>query len=171
MDFKQRSWLGSTQQKVLEFHQLFVPDQVSAYPCLPVESIRLLRLKLIFEEASELASAFGFSASFMLLDRDGLYAAGGKAFSIEGAEHDRVAMAADACGDIDYVVQGTNVACGFPGGAVIDAIHAANIAKLGPDGKPIYREDGKVLKPKGWQPPDIAAVLERYMRRFDGDRL
>jgi predicted HAD superfamily Cof-like phosphohydrolase len=28
------------------------------------------------------------------------------------------------------------------------------------DGKPIYREDGKVLKPEGWTPPDIKSIIE-----------
>ena len=41
-------------------------------------------------------------------------------------------------------------------------VHVSNMAKLGPDGKPIYREDGKILKPEGWQPPDIGAVLDAH---------
>jgi predicted HAD superfamily Cof-like phosphohydrolase len=35
------------------------------------------------------------------------------------------------------------------------------MAKVGEDGKPKYREDGKVAKPEGWQPPDIAGIIEK----------
>lgn len=43
--------------------------------------------------------------------------------------------------------------------AVFHEIMDTNMAKLGPDGKPIYREDGKILKPDGWKKPDIAGVM------------
>ena len=45
--------------------------------------------------------------------------------------------------------------------AVLDAVHGANMAKLDPEtGKPNYREsDRKVLKPAGWKPADIAAIV------------
>ena len=35
-----------------------------------------------------------------------------------------------------------------------------NMSKLGPDGKPIYRADGKVLKGPGYFKPDIAGALK-----------
>lgn len=44
---------------------------------------------------------------------------------------------------------------------VIEEVHRSNMAKLWSDGKPHYRADGKVAKPEGWTPPDIAGVLAR----------
>lgn len=68
-------------------------------------------------------------------------------------------QAADGMADLDYVVEGLRCILGIDGQAVVGEVHAANMRKLGPDGKPLRREDGKVVKPPGWQPPDIAAVL------------
>ena len=38
-------------------------------------------------------------------------------------------------------------------------VHKSNMSKLGPDGKPIYREDGKVLKGPNYQPPDLSDLV------------
>ncbi len=50
---------------------------------------------------------------------------------------------------------------GVPLDAVFAEVHRTNMAKLNGDGEPIYRDDGKVLKPPGWTPPDIEGVLQR----------
>lgn len=67
--------------------------------------------------------------------------------------------AADALGDLDYVVQGSNISFGFPSEAILEEIHASNMSKLGEDGKPIYREDAKVLKGPNYFKPNIARVM------------
>ena len=38
-------------------------------------------------------------------------------------------------------------------------VHESNMSKLGPDGKPIYREDGKVLKGPNYQPPHLGDLV------------
>jgi len=38
-------------------------------------------------------------------------------------------------------------------------VHTSNMSKLGNDGKPIYREDGKVLKGPNYQPPDLSDLV------------
>ena len=38
-------------------------------------------------------------------------------------------------------------------------VHRSNMSKLGDDGKPIYREDGKVLKGPNYQPPDLSDLV------------
>ena len=48
---------------------------------------------------------------------------------------------------------------GIPLGDVLREVQASNMSKLGADGKPIYREDGKVLKGPGFFDPDIAGAL------------
>lgn len=74
------------------------------------------------------------------------------------ANGDLIAIA-DALGDIEYVVNGMALEYGINLPAVVEEIHRSNMTKLGPKGKPIYREDGKILKGEGYEPPNIAEVL------------
>jgi len=46
--------------------------------------------------------------------------------------------------------------------ALLREVQRSNLSKLGEDGKPIYREDGKVLKGPNFSEPDIARVLRCY---------
>lgn len=66
---------------------------------------------------------------------------------------------ADALGDIVYLCYGTAIEMGINLDAVIREIHRSNMTKLGPDGKPVYRDDGKVLKGPDYEPPQIAPIL------------
>ena len=67
---------------------------------------------------------------------------------------------ADALADSIYVIVGTALEYGIPLDKVWEAVQKANMAKVDPvTGKVHKRADGKVLKPEGWTPPDIAAVL------------
>jgi len=68
---------------------------------------------------------------------------------------------ADALADIVYVAYGTALVYGIDLDAVLDEVHASNMTKLGADGRPVRRADGKVLKGPDYRPPDIAAVLSR----------
>jgi len=43
----------------------------------------------------------------------------------------------------------------------LDEVHRANMSKLGADGQPVLRDDGKVLKSERYSPPDVAAVVAR----------
>jgi len=68
---------------------------------------------------------------------------------------------ADALGDILYILCGTLLKHGLEHkiGEVFREIQRSNMSKLGADGMPIYREDGKVLKSDRYSRPDIARVL------------
>lgn len=70
---------------------------------------------------------------------------------------------ADALGDMLYILCGTILSHGMQHKIteVFEEIQRSNMSKLGPDGKPIYREDGKVLKGPNYFKPDIAAILEK----------
>lgn len=61
----------------------------------------------------------------------------------------------DATVDLDYVVEGLRVRLGVDARPIWSAVHAANMAKAGGP----LREDGKRMKPEGWQPPDVAGLL------------
>lgn len=63
---------------------------------------------------------------------------------------------ADGIADAIYVLIGAAVTYGVDLRPVWDAVHRANMAKTG-GGR---REDGKILKPRGWIAPDIKGILE-----------
>lgn len=74
---------------------------------------------------------------------------------------DDPAATLDALVDLTYVIIGAALEYGRDFAGAFAAVHAANMAKLGPDGKPILRDDGKVLKPEGWKPADLTPFLGR----------
>lgn len=76
------------------------------------------------------------------------------------AAHDIVEVA-DALADIVYVAYGTAWVYGIDLDAVLEEVHASNMTKLGRDGRPVRRADGKILKGPDFRQPDIAAVLDR----------
>ena len=58
--------------------------------------------------------------------------------------------------DLLYVVYGTAVTFDIPIDKVFHLVHKSNMSKLGSDGKPVYRKDGKVTKGSNYQPPDLS---------------
>ena len=81
----------------------------------------------------------------------------------EAAQKNDLIEVADALGDMLYILCGTILSHGMQHkiSEVFKEIQRSNMSKLGPDGKPIYREDGKVLKGPNYFKPDIAAILEK----------
>jgi predicted HAD superfamily Cof-like phosphohydrolase len=67
----------------------------------------------------------------------------------------------DALVDIVYVSIGFAVEMGYDFDTAWERIHASNLDKLGPDGEPIYREDGKVLKPNHWETPELDDLIPK----------
>jgi predicted HAD superfamily Cof-like phosphohydrolase len=69
----------------------------------------------------------------------------------------------DALADILYITFGTAHEYGLADrlSMLFDEVHTSNMTKLGEDGKPIYREDGKVLKPVGYRAPNLRPIIER----------
>jgi predicted HAD superfamily Cof-like phosphohydrolase len=66
----------------------------------------------------------------------------------------------DAMIDLIYFALGTLVEMGVRPGKIFDIVHAANMAKLKPDGRPLFDMDGKIIKPPGWQSPEGAITVE-----------
>ncbi|TRO63972.1 nucleoside triphosphate pyrophosphohydrolase family protein [Christiangramia sabulilitoris] len=81
---------------------------------------------------------------------------------LEAANSNDLAEVADALGDMLYILCGTIIEHGMQHKIeeVFDEIQSSNMSKLGADGKPIYREDGKVLKGPNYFKPDIEKILE-----------
>ena len=107
-------------------------------PELPDSKERTLRMKLLAEEMYEYTAAEN--------DND-------------------IVEIADALADIIYIACGTAVSYGIPLDKLFAEVHRSNMAKL-VDGKPLYREDGKVMKPEGWTPPDVEGVLKKSHQEY-----
>lgn len=92
---------------------------------------------------------------------------------LEACQNDDLIELADALGDQLYILCGTILRHGLQHKIeeVFNEIHRSNMSKLGDDGKPIYREDGKVLKGSNYFKPDIAKALNdvKYYYLKDGD--
>lgn len=81
---------------------------------------------------------------------------------LEAASNNDLVEVADALGDMLYILCGTILEHGmqYKIEEVFNEIQRSNMSKLGEDGKPIYREDGKVLKGPNYFKPDIATILD-----------
>ena len=66
---------------------------------------------------------------------------------------------ADALCDILYVTYGMAHACGIDIDECFREVHVSNMSKLGEDGEPMYREDGKVIKSDRYQPPKLTDLV------------
>jgi predicted HAD superfamily Cof-like phosphohydrolase len=81
---------------------------------------------------------------------------------LEAANDNDLVEVADALGDMLYILCGTIIEHGMQHKIeeVFNEIQRSNMSKLGADGKPIYREDGKVLKGPNYFKPNIQEILE-----------
>jgi predicted HAD superfamily Cof-like phosphohydrolase len=82
---------------------------------------------------------------------------------LEAAENNDLVEVADALGDMLYILCGTILEHGmqYKIEEVFNEIQRSNMSKLGANGKPIYREDGKVLKGPNYFSPNIKEILEK----------
>ena len=82
---------------------------------------------------------------------------------LQAANNNDLTEIADALGDMLYILCGTIIEHGmqYKIEEVFDEIQSSNMSKLGTDGKPIYREDGKVLKGPNYFKPDLASILKK----------
>lgn len=124
-------------QMVQEFHETYDHPVVDA-PKIPSWEREELRVNLISEELMELEQAIDIP------DNE--------------AERKLVAVA-DALADLIYVTYGAALEYGIDLDAVVAEVHRSNMSKLGEDGKPIHRSDGKVLKGPHYSEPDLHAIL------------
>lgn len=81
---------------------------------------------------------------------------------LAAAQENDLVEVADALGDLLYILCGTIIEHGLQHKIeeVFNEIQKSNMSKLGADSKPIYREDGKVLKGPNYFKPDIKSILE-----------
>lgn len=161
--------------RVRRFHQVYGAP-IAERPEIPSAEQRLLRVRLILEEAMEFAAASGYPLRVYVLNEE---AADGKSDVVTLLEQATTAMCkdeavdllevADALGDLNVVVNGSALVWGIPIASIDAEVDASNMSKLMPDGTVKQREDGKVLKGPNYFKPDIADVLR--MHGWEGDGL
>lgn len=120
-------------ESVLDFQKAF-GQRVGETAEFPGIEERALRIKLLKEEFEEYMEAEKFNDFIEV---------------------------ADALADLIYIACGTAASYGIPLDDVFNEVHRSNMAKL-VDGKPLKREDGKVIKPADWTPPDIEGVIKKH---------
>lgn len=130
---------SSPNELVLAFHETYGMS-IRHTPQFDVPE-REMRMDLIREEMEELEDAY----------RQG----------------DIVGMS-DAWADLVYVVYGAAITHGVDLDAVLAEVQRSNLSKLGADGLPLRREDGKILKGPNYSPPDIAAVIAHLTEKGHG---
>jgi predicted HAD superfamily Cof-like phosphohydrolase len=81
---------------------------------------------------------------------------------LEAVKNNDIVEVADALGDMLYILCGTILTHGMQNKIteVFEEIQRSNMSKLGQDGNPIYREDGKVMKGPNYFKPNIKAILK-----------
>lgn len=133
--------IQSNFEKICEFQEAAGSKRPSSLTIPNPEQLSL-RLKLIQEEFTETMSA---------------------AQSLEPGTDPLTNLAnfAHEMADLLYVVYGTFAVCGVDADAVFAEVHRANMAKMGGP----RRADGKLLKPPGWRPADVTAVLKKLERK------
>ena len=119
-------------KKVKIFMETF-GQEVKSKPSLSSEKINSLRLSLIQEELDELKKA--------IQDKD-------------------IVEVADALTDILYVTYGAGHAFGIDLDQCFNEVQNSNMSKLGDDGKPIYNENGKVMKGPNYFKPDLSKYIK-----------
>ena len=121
-------------EQVQEFHEKFLQDMNSTPELLSIEESRL-RFKLMEEENIEY---------------------------LDAAKDEDIVEILDACADQLYILCGTILKHGLQDMIIpaFNLVHANNMAKLGPDGKPIFREDGKIIKPEGFEKVELKTLFK-----------
>lgn len=131
--------LGEVLAQVLDFHEAFDLPREPRPTNHVGDSLAQLRLRLLREEVEEFADAV--------------------------ERRDLVAIA-DALADVVYVAYGSAITYGIDLDAVVREVHRSNMSKLDAAGRPILREDGKVLKSERYRPPNIGQVVDDQLLLF-----
>jgi predicted HAD superfamily Cof-like phosphohydrolase len=126
--------MNNPYNSLWEFHEAFDLTR-SKTTQFPDRDVRKLRIELLREEWEEY---------------------------LDGESNDDLVEIADALADIVYIAYGTAVSYGIPLDEIFDEVHSSNMSKLCDDGKPVYRDDGKVLKGPRYRPPNVQSILEKY---------
>lgn len=128
---------------VQEFHEAFNLDAPDGPPLVPNSDLVRLRMRLIREEYDEVMDELAMltrqtdPSEIVITFR---------------------ALLKELC-DLRYVTEGAAVAFGLDIDTAYKEVHRSNMSKLGADGKPIYRADGKVSKGPSYSEADMTSFI------------
>ncbi len=147
------------QQRVLEF-MLRAKQDCPMTPKIPDEKVRLLRARLILEEALETIDALGVTVRTCEESGDkDLIPISMEFLKFYADKKPDIVGVADGCADVSVVTTGTLIAFGIRDEPLLECVDASNLSKFGPGHS--YREDGKLIKPPNFAAPDIQSVLTK----------
>lgn len=152
--------MSTNFEKIRKFHRAFNHPDPDKITVLSPELLNL-RINLIIEEVKELVAEFGFELKTELVPRNFDYKSSDKILipSLVNDNKLDIPNIAKELADILYVVYGMGSNMGLPMDKVYAEVHRSNMSKLGEDGNPILREDGKILKGPNYSLADIKSVL------------
>ena len=106
------------------------------------QDLHELRMRVMKEEVDEYAEEYAITGD---------------------TENERLQAVAKELADIAYTLLGTVVSHGLQDEfeRIFDAVHESNMSKLDEEGKPIYREDGKILKSSRYHEPDLSFLKNK----------
>jgi predicted HAD superfamily Cof-like phosphohydrolase len=142
------------QQRVEEL-MFKAGQEVPNKPTVPNAQTRILRAKLILEEALETIRDLGVNV-VLPATNNGFLNYSDLQFGDNGVPN--LEGIADGCADISVVTMGTLSACGIHDNELLEEVDNNNLAKFGPGG--YRRDDGKWVKPPNHKPPRIKEILE-----------
>lgn len=140
----------TTLARVIEFHNAFGIENGQG---VTAETL-ILRTRLISEEYKEVVEAAAdVHASLLDVQRSP------KDIPAVLLLKERKEALLKELIDLQYVLDGTFAVLGFDKQSAFNRVHESNMSKLGDDGKPVYREDGKVLKGPNYKEPDLSGLV------------
>jgi len=146
-------------RRIREFMQKAGQDTPSR-PSIPNAETRILRAKLIVEEALETVEALGVELSLSARgERVALTGDDAAALSFSARDDVNLEGVVDGCADISVVTIGTLVAFGVDDEPILEEVDTANLRKF--EEGSYCRDDGKWMKPPDWTPPDILGTIRR----------
>jgi len=142
------------QQRVEKFME-GAGQKVRHKPEIPTAEERILRARLILEEALETVYALGIGVQANVEENDPILGIGDLTLW-DGCGEPDLAEIADGCADIAVVTTGTLSSCGIADKSLQEEVDNNNLEKLA---KGHRDEHGKLVKPEGHEPPDIRRIL------------
>lgn len=134
--------MNNYERKVRDFHLAF-----DIGVDMPITSDLLaFRKKLIGEEVEELYAE--------------IYKARAEIDAGGSITRETLAAMMKELADVQYILSGMVVTFGMPADRVFERVHQSNMSKLGHDGKPVRRDDGKVMKGPNYHPPALDDLID-----------
>ncbi len=121
------------QNKLHSFHKAFGHSTDEEYITGGNNATKALRVRLLHEEFNEVTTAISY-------------------------KQNKAAILKELC-DLVYVAVGFADTFGWNFDVAFNRVHASNMSKLGEDGKPIYREDGKIMKSNMYKEPYLEDLV------------